>query len=723
MKIVKPLAAGLLTRAVAEGARARLAISVIAGFSFTPGDPLMTDASLYDLAEGLLGGAPLDLGLPKPEGELLVTGAGEVSIEPSIQGFFAGDERFTIARDPSPVEGALPGVAARAFVTTAREPKLREVKLALDTVHLFPDAARGALIFRGLIDIEDDLGEDVTHLLAALDDLTAPRPVAHYEAVFAARIDRERGYEVALRDEDLVPARLLAIDRSEPKKSRGVVAERMRGRAGVELVRARDAMRSLGLDPGVVMPAPDRAAPIDLDRDAMDRGNLQALMEPARAVVEEQRARVVRAREEAEIAIASRCEAIGLDLRALRGAAQPLAIPPLSASAQAERIEALRAIAARAGVAAPSFGASFASDLERAEALATAATLAVAHHAPSPERARASTALRDALSEAAQRKERITERDLSGADLSNLELDGLDLSGVLLNGADLSGTSLAGASLVGASLARANLNAADLSGAKLTGANLGGARLRGALLRGVDLGGVTLVRADLSGAELESAIMTNADLSEAVLAGAHLRGVLASGALFLRADLSNVSLAGATLDRATILHCDLRAADLSGASLVSATLLGVKADRVTGREAVLDNLRVLEGSSLRGADLSGAKLRRANLRGADLAGATLVNADLSGADLAGASLAGADLRWAVAADARLLRADLQRVNASGASLLLAILIRADLRGANLSGTNLHRADLTNVTTDGETSFERALMTYTRFEPIVAGLTR
>lgn len=714
MKVVKPLAAGLLTRAVAEGASTRLAITVITGFSFTKGEPLMTDASLYELAEGLLGGAPLDLGLPKPRGELLVTGAGEVSIEPSIQGFFVGDERFTIARDPSPFEGALPGVAARVFVTTAREPALREVKLALDTVHLFPDAARGALIFRGLIDVEDELGEDVTHLLAAIDDLTAPRTAAHYEAVFAARIDPERGYEVALRDEDLVPARLLATDRSGPQKSRGIVAERLRGRAAIELDRARDAMRSLGLDPGVVMPEPDR--------DAMDRGDLRALMEPARAVAEEQRARATRAREEAEIAIASRCEALGLDLRALRGTAQPFGIPQLSAAAQMERIEALRAIAARAGVTMPSFGASFASDLERAEALAIGVTSAVSHHAPAPDRARTSTALRDALSEAAQRKERIAERDLSGADLSNLELDGLDLSGVLLNGADLSGTSLAGASLAGASLARANLNAADLSGAKLTGANLGGARLRGALLRGVDLGGVTLVRADLSGAEMEGAILTAADLSEAVLAGAHLRGVIASGALLVRVDLSNVSLAGATLDRATILHCDLRAADLSGASLVSATLLGVKADRSIGRESVLDNLRVLEGSSLRGADLWGAKLRGANLRGADLAGATLANADLSGADLSGASLAGADLRWAVAADARLLRADLQRVNASGASLLLAILIRADLRGANLSGTNLHRADLTSVTTDGETTFERALMTHTRFEPIVAGLT-
>lgn len=54
-----------------------------------------------------------------------------------------------------------------------------------------------------------------------------------------------------------------------------------------------------------------------------------------------------------------------------------------------------------------------------------------------------------------------------------------------------------------------------------------------------------------------------------------------------------------------------------------------------------------------GADLMGAKLRKADLRGADLRGAYLIAADLRGADLRQADLIGADLR-----DARLGGADL-----------------------------------------------------------------
>ncbi|WP_329494432.1 pentapeptide repeat-containing protein [Kitasatospora herbaricolor] len=55
----------------------------------------------------------------------------------------------------------------------------------------------------------------------------------------------------------------------------------------------------------------------------------------------------------------------------------------------------------------------------------------------------------------------------------------------------------------------------------------------------------------------------------------------------------------------------------------------------------------------RGADLIGARLRKADLRGANLRGAYLIAADLTGADLRGADLIGADFR-----DARIGGADL-----------------------------------------------------------------
>jgi uncharacterized protein YjbI with pentapeptide repeats len=115
---------------------------------------------------------------------------------------------------------------------------------------------------------------------------------------------------------------------------------------------------------------------------------------------------------------------------------------------------------------------------------------------------------------------------------------------------------------------------------------------------------------------------------------------------------------------------DLSEADLSKARLVRADL----------REA-----------SLVGADLSGADLRMATLVGADLRMATLVGTDLPSANLTGARLGAANLREASLVGANLSGAHLReaRLNASN-------LNRADLGGADLSGASLNGASLESV---------------------------
>ncbi|WP_433468787.1 pentapeptide repeat-containing protein [Spirillospora sp. CA-128828] len=85
------------------------------------------------------------------------------------------------------------------------------------------------------------------------------------------------------------------------------------------------------------------------------------------------------------------------------------------------------------------------------------------------------------------------------------------------------------------------------------------------------------------------------------------------------------------------------------------------------------------GKNRRGADLMGAKLKRADLRGADLRGAYLIAADLRGADLRAADLIGADLR------------------------------DADLRGADLTGSLfLTQAQLDSARGDAATRLPAAL---------------
>src|SRR5215207_9440925 len=95
---------------------------------------------------------------------------------------------------------------------------------------------------------------------------------------------------------------------------------------------------------------------------------------------------------------------------------------------------------------------------------------------------------------------------------------------------------------------------------------------------------------------------------------------------------------------------------------------------------------------LRGSTLSHAKLSGADLSNALLLNANLIVADLSGADLSNALLDNADLV-----------ADLSNADLSGASLLGADLREANLNGADLENANLSGADgITNAELEQQT---------------------
>jgi uncharacterized protein YjbI with pentapeptide repeats len=121
-------------------------------------------------------------------------------------------------------------------------------------------------------------------------------------------------------------------------------------------------------------------------------------------------------------------------------------------------------------------------------------------------------------------------------------------------------------------------------------------------------------------------------------------------------------------------------------------------------------LRVREGASLHGCDLSGADLRGAVLSGADLRGALLEASDLRGAQLDGADLSEAALTFATmdaanCASACFDGANLVRTRAHdavfrGASFTGTQAGEADWRGADLAGARFERWTAPNIVLEG-----------------------
>ncbi|MBM4359037.1 MAG: DUF2169 domain-containing protein [Deltaproteobacteria bacterium] len=190
-----------------------------------------------------------------------------------------------------------------------------------------------------------------------------------------------------------------------------------------------------------------------------------------------------------------------------------------------------------------------------------------------------------------------------------------------------------------------------------------------------------LVRRVEAGLSCAGVDLTGADLRGLPLANADL-----SGAFLEAADATGADLSGARLERTVLARAVLERANLQGAALREANL-GLS--RLGGARATAADLTdaLLEDADLGDADLTGV-----NLEGASLAGARLAAADLTGAraraqilhkaSLAGARLAGADLTRA-----SLLEVDLTRADLAGATLTSALLLGVRAERATLTGAS------------------------------------
>lgn len=158
--------------------------------------------------------------------------------------------------------------------------------------------------------------------------------------------------------------------------------------------------------------------------------------------------------------------------------------------------------------------------------------------------------------------------------------------------------------------------------------------------------------------------------------------------------LRGVDLTGANLEKADLSGCDLSDAVLVRANLSGADLTGAVLDRVHAAKARMREAYLGEARILDG-DLADADLTEA-----DLTGFVGDRSRFVGARFKGAVMSGAHLRQADLTDARLPDADLRHADLEGAILRGAELHRADLVGAKLDGADLTSARLAQARLKG-----------------------
>ncbi|WP_437832530.1 DUF2169 domain-containing protein [Sorangium sp. So ce1153] len=654
-----------------------------------------------------------------------------------VDGFFRGDEELSVENmHPSEprIDGRLPGLVARSFVTqrTKDGERFVEIPLRCDTVWLFPSAGLGVVIFHGTLRVDEDDAADIIHLVCACEDPASRRPVEHYQSVLARRLDKDKGALASISDGDLMPPRgsgvaanigLGDMDVGRWLKGDSLALKNARRGQERQFAEVRARLAAEGIDPNdhgaAELPPVEEPPPLD-DLDA-----LAAFMErqEQRGALELESLETKRA--EALDELRKRYAEMGQDYDALMAEAERSAGGPPAFSAAAH-LEALRSMADEArdsghvleeleqALADPRYRAATEEQEERLRAMyrsfAHLQPAAAAMHPDASERARIVIAL------AKESNESLANRDFTGANLGGMFMSGVDLSGAFLEAADLSGCDLSGANLAGAVLARANLRGANLRGARLSGANLGSAMLHDAVLDGADLTDVTLSRAELAGARFAGADLTGADWAEVVVSAVDLSGAKMSQCNLLRADLRGASFVGADLSEATLIECALDGADFSRAMLLKATFVTCKGEDASFHDAHFRQGVVVHGSAFRTADFRDADMEKANLRGTALQGARFDRANLRGADLSECDASGASLQRAALNGGLLIRTNLTNASLPGANMMDALASKARLAGANFTGANLFRADLSRVVGDARTTFAEAELGHVRVLP-------
>ncbi|HOI52487.1 MAG TPA: pentapeptide repeat-containing protein, partial [Azonexus sp.] len=101
--------------------------------------------------------------------------------------------------------GQIPPLEAQAIYRRAGSQDFQTLPLKRQTLWFFPDRDVGAVLFTGLLDVDDMLGDEIDHLLVALSEFGTPYPLNYLSVVARRREDTSCNQIEGMRDEVLLP--------------------------------------------------------------------------------------------------------------------------------------------------------------------------------------------------------------------------------------------------------------------------------------------------------------------------------------------------------------------------------------------------------------------------------------------------------------------------------------------------------------------------------------
>ena len=695
-----------------------------------------------------------------------------------IDGYWQGDETFKLLNmhpEKTEVGGKLPAFRTRCFVEkqAGQGTLFTEVEMRAETTFLFPNEEIGVLLFRGVIEVEEDDATDIENLLLAYEDLAqTPRSKEYYDEALRNRLDESKVFKYMMYTKDIIPdsercgfTRLLDdVDMSGDSE----LAKNLDARAEAEKQKALDMLEqqkqqlkekleAAGIDPtpylekfeisdelpddphlkGImetmekILPGSTQGDAKNIKVEEVDFGKFDELSEKMDAMAEakkedakQQLRDVIKKVEgtEAELQVREKVEAALKQMDELPDLPRPAGDEMLeNLKQQLQKVEEVKEQMRARGIPEDQLPKVDIS-LEEVEQKLQEAFVQMkemyrsgAHYIDGkPPHKEPIDIIQYRFKKSLEKGESLAGRDLSGVDFSGLDLSGMDLSGCYLEYTNFSNTKLRGANLKRAIITHADLTNADLTGAMLEECNLGASRLNGTIIANVDFGEAVLSKSDLSHAKFTHCDLSEVNFLEAVMTGVVMTDCKLQGANFLEMNFTGSRFIDCELKECNFIqsqleNCNFSNSDLSGSNFVECNL-----DNSRFVEANMTNVRFPAGCSLRNCNFNKANLDKANLRDTEAENSRFEQASFNQADFSGANLQNTKFYGAVGKRAMFIKSDLGGADFSSVNLMEGSLMKARLTNADLSYSNFYAVEFLNATVGG-TDFTGANLDLSKLE--------
>ncbi|WDE08069.1 DUF2169 domain-containing protein [Thalassomonas viridans] len=634
-----------------------------------------------------------------------------------IKGFFHPGETYRLEgmhSDFTVIEGTTPDIQVRAFICQQQESgeDFKEVKTAIDTLWFFPELLLGVAIYRGVAEVNDSDGLDVTKLLLGCDGVQdTPREADYFRQVMALRSDSKTALAHVFNESQLMPVKTAAQKSEEAELYARAKAEQQE-KAGQMQAIQQEKLQSAHPDTDIPTPEPQpqdaEAAPEPIPQELLEKGDIdlssyveftQARLEQARADMEKQLDQAEQQKKQHAKDVKKETESVQ-SMQARVNNVVYVVATDLAKKAEHEATQAKQQ--------KPGWAGLLPCDFPQTDHIQQAATLMAGKDRQARQNSPQVTVLpvplppdgpakmRAWVMELLQSGTSLAGRDLAGADLSGIDFSGLDLRDVMLEQANLTGCDFSECRLDGAVLTGALVDKAIFSAGSLFKANLSLVQGKKALFNNADLTQANLTGSKLTHSDFSDAVLNRIQASETDLRFSSLPRVSCERGHFVQAKLDHCNWRQANINSCIFLQPAMTDTDwqqvvFNKTLMVEGSAKGINLCGVHAEKVQFSSVADFSGADISGGKWLGCGFRSLNLTGSDFRGSVFKNCDFGESDLSGGLFNEVLLDNCIMTRARFDESDCRGILINETALRKCLFNRVDLRQGEIVNTDLSEA--------------------------------